>query len=483
MEGLRNRSATTGLILATALVSLPFLAIGVIGLLLMPVQLWLVGGLYAATVLLAARPIKIHPDADLSPSDVAIVAGVVFLPPGAVSIVAAVARMTSDVIGQKRREQIIRNAAAIAVSSRTASLVYAIIWRALGPQMTATASVPAAVFAVVALVTVDLGQLYLLLSALRGSMILQGWRWFVRTGRAQLLWSLAAVITIEIILIEPWFLVPGVPLFVFGYLDIRARFVAERRARLLATLVEVGHAVGMSLDTTEVFRAVYAQVRTVLESDAFFVAIVDRARAVVGYRFLVDLNAELPKEDGPLAGTLAGLVVERGEPVLIRDTVNDLPKLGLVRSAWGTINERSVLVAPMRIQGVVVGALSVQSVKPNAYDEGDLELLSAIATEAATAIERADLYARASGLSKRLVDLHRTGVEMNSQRRLADVVKLFAKAFVESIGASVAAVYLDTGGETLEFAGNTTGRLPAEHFALSKAGPSAIAEAIGSGTP
>src|SRR5438477_5742696 len=478
MDGLRNRSATTGLILATVLVSIPFFAIGVIGLLLMPVQLWLVGALYGATVLLAARPIKIHPDADLSPSDVAIVAGVVFLPPGAVSILAAVARMTSDIIGRKRGEQIVRNAAAIAVSSGTASLVYAIVWQALGSQMSATASIPAGVIAVLALVAVDLGQLYLLLVALRGVVLLQGWRWFVRTGRAQLLWSLAAVITIEIILIEPWFLVPGIPLFIFGYLDIRARFVAERRARLLATLVEVGHAVGMSLDTTEVFRAVYAQVRTVLESDAFFVAIVDRARAVVSYRFLVDGNTELPQEDKPLAGTLAGLVVERGEPVLIRDTVRDMPKLGLVRSAWGTINERSILVTPMRIQGVVVGALSVQSVKPNAYDEGDLELLSAIANEAATAIEPADLYARASGLSKRLVDLHRTGVELNSQRRMADVVKLFAKAFVESIGASAAAVYLDTGGEAPEFAGNTTGRLPSEHFVLSKTGPSTIATAI-----
>jgi len=250
MDGPRNRSATRGLILATALVSLPFLAIGVIGLLMMPVELWLVGGLYVATVLLAARPIKIHPDADLSPSDVAIVAGVVFLPPGAVSIVAAVARVTSDLIGRKRPEQIIRNGAAIVVSSGSASLVYAILWRALGTDMSTTASIPAAVLAVLVLVAVDLGQLYLLLSALRCSLVLQGWRWFVRTGRAQLLWSLAAVITIEIILIQPWFLVPGIPLFIFGYLDIRARFVAERRARLLATLVEVGHAVGMSLDTT-----------------------------------------------------------------------------------------------------------------------------------------------------------------------------------------------------------------------------------------
>src|SRR2546423_14248708 len=176
MEGLRNRSATTGLIVATALVSLPFRAIGAIGLFLMPVQLWLVGALYAATVLLAARPIKIHPDADLSPSDVAIVAGVVFLPPGAVSIVAAVARMTSDIIGRKRREQIVRNAAAIAISSGVASLVYAIVWRALEPQMSVPASIPAAVVAVLALVAVDLGQLYLLLVALRGAIPEKAWR-------------------------------------------------------------------------------------------------------------------------------------------------------------------------------------------------------------------------------------------------------------------------------------------------------------------
>ena len=483
MSGVRDRSATTALVVATAVVSLPFLAIGVFGLLLMPVQLWLVGALYAATVLLAARPIRIHPDADLSPSDVAVVAGIVLLPPGAVAIVAGLARLTSDIMARKRREQIIRNAAAIAISSGIASLLYAIVWGTLAPQMSVPASIPAAVVAVLALVAVDLGQLYLLLVALRGTLLAQGWRWFVRTGRAQLLWSLAAVITIEIILIEPWFLVPAVPLFVFGYLDIRARFVAERRARLLATLVEVGHAVGMSLDTTEVFRAVYAQVRTVLESDAFFVATVDRGRSVVSYRFLVDANVELRSEDKPLAGTLAGLVVERGQPLIIRDTERDLPKLGLVRNAWGTVNERSILVAPMRIQGLVVGALSVQSVKPNAYDEGDLELLVAIANEAAVAIERADLYARASGLSKRLVDLHRTGVEISSQRRMEDVIQLFAKAFVDSIGASAAAVYLDTGGETLEFAGNTTGRRPDDHLVLPKAAMIGVLSPFDSGTP
>lgn len=451
MGAARNRAATTGLIAVTAIVALPFLALGIVGAVLAPEQLWLVGGLYAAAVVLATRPIKIHPDADLSPSDVAIIAGVILLPPGTVALVAGLARLTNDVVGRKRPEQVIRNAAAVAVSSGVASLTYALMWRLFAARMDLSASIPAAAAAVAALVTVDIGQLYLLLVALRGPSMDRGWRWLLRTGRAQLLWGLAAVIALEVILVEPVFLIPGVPLFVVGYLDIRARFVAERRARLLSTLVEVGHAVGMSFDTNEVFRAVYAQVHAVIESDAFFVGIVDPARAVVSYRFLVDADQELPGEERPARGTLAWLAVERDQPILIRDAEKDIERLGLMRNGWGTVAERSILVAPMRRQGKVFGALSVQSMKPNAYDEGDLELLGAIANEAAIAIDRADLYERTTSLSRRLFELHRIGVALSSQRDLPDLLRLLAQSVVSTIGASGTYIYLDDGGENLEF--------------------------------
>jgi len=452
MDGVRNRAATTSLIVATAVLSVPFLGLGVANLVNKPVQLWIVGALFVTTVLLAAKPIKIHPDADLSPSDISIIAGIILLPPGAVAIVAGLARLTNDVLGRKRLEQVIRNSGAVAISSGAASLAYATVWNTFAPRIDLPASIPSAVLAVTVFVAVDIGQLYLLLLALRGPSLDRGWRWLARTGRAQLLWGLAAVIAIEVILIEPWFLVPGVPLFIFGYLDIRARFVAERRARLLATLVEVGHAVGMSFDTNEVFRAVFAQVRTVLESDAFFVAIVDAVHERVTYRFLADGAQELPPEQKNLRGTLAGLVVERGQPILIRDATKDLTALGLVRDSWGTVRERSILVAPMRSQGQVIGAISVQSVKPNAYDEGDLELLGAIANEAAIAIERADLYERTTALSRRLFELHRIGVALSGQRDLPGLVKLLAQSVVSTIGASGTYIYLDDGGENLEFA-------------------------------
>ena len=52
-------------------------------------------------------------------------------------------------------------------------------------------------------------------------------------------------------------------------------------------------------------------------------------------------------------------------------------------SAWGTLQERSLIVAPLRLHGQAVGAISVQSARANAYDRGDLELLSAIGNDAA----------------------------------------------------------------------------------------------------
>ncbi|GAC1488261.1 MAG: hypothetical protein NVS1B1_04660 [Candidatus Limnocylindrales bacterium] len=448
--GTAHRVGIRLLVVSTAIVAVPFILLGVQALIREDLDPLLPLALFLATVGLSLRPIKILPDAELSPSDVTLLAAIVVLPAAAVVPIAATARLAVDLIRGKRPEQIVRNAGTVAVDTGIASLVYALLLERGAGSMGLTASIPAAAGAVLALVFVDLAQLYLLLTVLGAPMAHRGVRWFIRTSRAQLLWGFAAIIAIEIVRIEPWFLVPALPLFVLGYVDIRARFVAERRARLLATLVEVSHAVGMSLDPILVFRAVYEQVRGVLECDAFFVGIVDQRRRVMSYRYLVEGSRESPPVEIPLADTLGGICVDRNEPILLRDVEREMGRYGLVRNAWGTVSERSIMVAPLRIRGEVIGAISVQSVKLRAYDEGDLELLGAIANEAAIATERADLHERTTALSRRLFDLHRIGVQLSSQRTLPELAKLVADSVVSTIGARLAAVYLDRGGESLD---------------------------------
>src|SRR2546428_5031352 len=258
----------------TCLVAVPFVALGVQDVLgdeppTVAFYIW------ALVVLLSLRPIRIAPNVELSASEVAVLAGVVLLPPGTLALVAGSARLVNDLVTRKSFIRILRNSAAQSISAGVAAMSFQLVIMSMLDRLIGGIGevIVAGAVAAGALVVLDLGQiiaLQLILGTDRLSRPTIGW--IGRTGRAQLLWGLAAVITIEIVLIQPWFLLPAVPLFLLGYIDIRARFVAERRARLLATLVEVGHAVGASLDPNEVFRNVYRQVAAGLDPRKLFFA-------------------------------------------------------------------------------------------------------------------------------------------------------------------------------------------------------------------
>src|SRR5437867_2466958 len=456
----------------TCLVAAPFVALGVQDVLgdeppTVAFYIW------ALCVLLSLRPIRIAPNVELSASEVAVLAGVVLLPPGTLALVAGSARLVNDLVTRKSFIRIVRNSAAQAISAGVAAMSFQLVIMSMLDRITGTIGevIVAGAIAATALVVLDLGQiiaLQLILGTERLTKSTVGW--IGRTGRAQLLWGLAAVITIEIVLIQPWFLLPAVPLFLLGYLDIRARFIAERRARLLATLVEVGHAVGASLDPNEVFRNVYRQVAAVMDADNFFVATLSPDGSTVRYRFLVDGGVELEPVERPKEGTLVGATIECG-PLLLKEVERDARRLGMPDlESWGATVEQSIIVAPLRQRDRFVGAISAQSRRPTAYDEGDLQLLAAIANEASIALERANLYDRTATLSRRLFELHRIGLAISEKTELVDVAKLLAESVVDLLKPAVSAVYIDKGGDTLDFA-FTTGKAPSDVLALPKNSP------------
>jgi len=467
------------LVAVTAAAALPLVALGALQFAGGATDPLLGLALFVGIVALSVRPIHLRPYTDLSLSDVFVLAGVVMLPLVAVAPIAAAARVLNDAVLRRSATHLIRNASAAALSCGIASIVYAAVVDLVpGPGRMAT--IPGAVAAAVTLVLVDVAQLLALLRGVPGVHAEIRWRAVWHTTRAQLLWALAVVMVIEIGRIEPFILIPAIPLLLLGYQDIRARFIAERRSRVLATLMEVSHAVGASLDPTTVFRAVYKSVRASLESDAFYVALLSANGTMVSYRFLVDENLELPPQDRAKYGTLAGVCIDEDRAILMRDALRDYQSLGIERSPWGTVAERSIMVAPLRIRGKPVGAISAQSVNANAYDEGDLELLGAIANEAAVAIERAELYERTAALSRRLVELHRIGLELGAEREIGTLARRLAESVMAIIGSSAAAVYLDNGGDSLEFAA-TTGKETSDYTRLPKSQP-LIARALEEGS-
>src|SRR6184192_4604920 len=112
-----------GFVAITCLAAIPFIALGLEDALgvdapATPVAFYI----WALCVLLSFRPVRIAPNVELSASEVAVLAGVVLLPPGELALVAAAARLVIDIASRKSLVRIMRNVAAQAISAGTATL-------------------------------------------------------------------------------------------------------------------------------------------------------------------------------------------------------------------------------------------------------------------------------------------------------------------------------------------------------------------------
>ena len=455
MERFTRRTAL--LVMATAVAAIPMLVLGAVALGREgPAGLAVGAVLVAAIAVLAARPVRLAPLNELSLAAVPVLGGAFVLPLLAITPVAALAQLLSGLIARRSARALARDTLAVAVSTGTASLVYHAAGDALTLAGGSAAGVVAGAIAACAYALTRVVQSAALGESLRpvpGGPERRFWQWQI--ARTQVIWAVGAAMLLEAGWLQPLFLLPGIPLLVLGYQNLRRRVIAERRVRVLTTLVDVSHALGSSLDLTTIFRAAYSKIRDSLEADAFFVVRGTPTSDELEYRYLVDEGRELGPQTFPRGGTLAGMCITEGRALLMVDAHRDYHELGLERRGWGTVTERSIMVAPLRIRGEVIGAISVQSVNPGAYDEGDLELLGAMANEAAIAIERSGLYEETAELSRRLVELHRVGLEISSQRDLHAAAERLSAIARELVRSAAVAVYLDDGSDSYRFEART----------------------------
>ncbi len=90
--------------------------------------------------------------------------------------------------------------------------------------------------------------------------------------------------------------------------------------------------------------------------------------------------------------SVIGQVTARGDPIIALDT--DLSPIHQRNELLP--DTRSEMALPMRIGDEVIGALDVQSVIPNAFDQDDISVFQSMADQLAVALENARLYSQLS---------------------------------------------------------------------------------------
>ncbi|MDP3046117.1 MAG: GAF domain-containing protein [Chloroflexota bacterium] len=206
------------------------------------------------------------------------------------------------------------------------------------------------------------------------------------------------------------------------------RELREASSRL-GILSRVAAAVSTTVDLDELLHVLYQETAAVMEADAFFVALYDPDAGELEYRLKIDQGKQEPPSRWPVGYGLTSVVVESKRPLLLRNLPQErtgLPPCGL----WGTMNlPGSVLAVPMLVGDELVGVISVQSYRTEAYDQTDLALLTTIAAQVAVVVQNVRLLTSERRRTGLLAGIVRLGAQLASIR---DVNALLATLVTEA---------------------------------------------------
>lgn len=169
----------------------------------------------------------------------------------------------------------------------------------------------------------------------------------------------------------------------------------QKRAEELAVLNDLGRELTSQLSTKDIAASIYKHTSRLMDTTNFFVGIYNQARQMLSFPFLTDLGQVIEVGDRELAHGLSDHVINSKQPLFIPDNVTlKMKELGIDTLTIG--NDAPALCwlgVPLLAGSKVVGVIAVQSTTTaNLYTTRHRDLLLAIASQAAIAIENARLF-------------------------------------------------------------------------------------------
>ena len=207
-----------------------------------------------------------------------------------------------------------------------------------------------------------------------------------------------------------------------------------RRKTELSTLAEIGRSILQAqLDQDALCQLIYKLAGRIVPAENFQLGLFEgdlyHIRVwVKDGEFQAPATFPLPRGQG-----IIGWLRDAHQPLLVRDfrtEMDDLP----ARPVYISDNPpRSGIYLPLLAGDTAIGAVSIQSPQPAAFDERDLRLLMILANQSASALNNARLYERAERRLNALTAVSEVGRRLTSildlDRLLGQVVELIRSRF------------------------------------------------------
>ncbi len=164
----------------------------------------------------------------------------------------------------------------------------------------------------------------------------------------------------------------------------------EKRVAKLTALLDIGKAMTAERDLDRLLPLIMGEVTKVMEADRSTLFLVDRGRSELWSKIAQGLEV---REIRVKIGTgIAGHVAATGKVVHIPDAYAD-PRFDRSTDLQTGYRTRSILAVPMANKpGEVIGVIQVLNKHEGAFGDEDIDLLQALSSQAAVAVENAILY-------------------------------------------------------------------------------------------
>ncbi len=162
----------------------------------------------------------------------------------------------------------------------------------------------------------------------------------------------------------------------------------KRSENINETVFAITNAVNTTLGLDELYQYIHHLLKPVIDVTNFFIGIMDEKEQTLFIPFYVDT---VETDFSPIpkfyeSNALSNLVISGKAPLLLED--DELKTISAEKGIIGAV-PRIWMGAPLVVKGKVIGLIAIQNYNdPNSYNAQDLQVLSSVSDQIATAIDR-----------------------------------------------------------------------------------------------
>lgn len=171
----------------------------------------------------------------------------------------------------------------------------------------------------------------------------------------------------------------------------RETMYRERIARLEG-LLEINRSLAAMLDLRPLLYCIVSAARELTQTEAGSILLVDRKSGQLHFEAATNVQS-VCSIVVPMEGSIAGQVVQSGEPVIVQDVRRDSRSAYRQTDRQSGFATRSIIAVPLTVRNKVIGVLEAMNKKEGReFTDEDLELITVLGDQAAVAVQNALLF-------------------------------------------------------------------------------------------